>query len=234
MGTVTVTPFNWIEASYFYYRPDDLLWGSTKGLYLDKGFNVKFSYKTESILLPRIAVGLDDFAGTGQFTKSMLSQHIILIKLNLQQVKNLGNSGIRNPLSFIDNVFLKENQSENYNLGGSLSYDLWFRGRSTFFGGLELPVPYIKDLKFKLENNPFDYFEFSCCGEGQSEESYKARVKEANYNYGISYKYKDYGNIDLSFIKGNSWNLSFSIGFSAKRNYRKKKKFSTKENKKNY
>ena len=25
IGTITVSPFNWIEASYFYYRPDDLL-----------------------------------------------------------------------------------------------------------------------------------------------------------------------------------------------------------------
>ena len=37
LGTVTVTPFEWMEASYFYYRPDDLLWSSYKGLYLDKG-----------------------------------------------------------------------------------------------------------------------------------------------------------------------------------------------------
>ena len=40
LGTLTVTPFDWLEASYFYYRPDDLLWGGAKGLYLDKGFNV--------------------------------------------------------------------------------------------------------------------------------------------------------------------------------------------------
>ena len=69
LGTVTVTPFDWMEASYFYYRPDDLLWGDAKGLYLDKGFNVKFTYKPKNISLPRIAIGLDDFAGTGQFTR---------------------------------------------------------------------------------------------------------------------------------------------------------------------
>ena len=43
LGTLTVSPFDWLEASYFYYRPDDLLWGGGKGLYLDKGFNVKLS-----------------------------------------------------------------------------------------------------------------------------------------------------------------------------------------------
>ena len=72
LGTITVTPFDWLEASYFYYRPDDLLWGDTKGLYIDKGFNVKFSYKPNNILLPQIAIGLDDFAGTGQFTREYI------------------------------------------------------------------------------------------------------------------------------------------------------------------
>ena len=37
LGTITATPFPWLEASYFYYRPDDLFWGSTVGLFLDKG-----------------------------------------------------------------------------------------------------------------------------------------------------------------------------------------------------
>jgi hypothetical protein len=230
LGTLTVTPFDWVEASFFYYRPDDLLWGRTKGLYLDKGFNVKFSYKPKSLLLPTIAIGLDDFAGTGQFTKeyivSTYSLNNLKLTAGLGWGKFVGDSSIKNPLSFFDDRFSqREIESENYNLGGSLSYDLWFRGRSTFFGGIELPVPYTKNLKLKLENNPFDYFKFSCCGEGQSEESYKARVKEASYNYGISYKYKDYGNIDISFIKGNSWNISFSIGFSAKSKHRKKDKF---------
>ena len=25
-GTLSVSPFNWLEASYFYYRPSDLRW----------------------------------------------------------------------------------------------------------------------------------------------------------------------------------------------------------------
>ena len=72
LGTLTVTPFDWLEASYFYYRPDDIVWGGKVGSDLDKGFNVKFSYKPENIYLPRFAVGLDDFAGTGRFTKEYL------------------------------------------------------------------------------------------------------------------------------------------------------------------
>ena len=55
--------------------------------------------------------------------------------------------------------------------------------------------------------------------------SFRLRQKKSNYNYGISYKFRDYGNIDLSYIKGDTLNLSFSVGFSSKKPLRKKKKF---------
>jgi len=58
-----------MEASYFYYRPSDLTWegNSKRGHYLDKGFNVKFIYRPKNNSVPNIAIGLDDFAGTGLF-----------------------------------------------------------------------------------------------------------------------------------------------------------------------
>ena len=49
LGTLTVTPYDWLEASYFYYRPVDLYFGTLKGKFLDKGFNVKFLIKNENI-----------------------------------------------------------------------------------------------------------------------------------------------------------------------------------------
>jgi len=53
----TVSPFDWLEASYFYYRPSDLTWGgNVPGLYLDKGFNIKFKYKPENKNIPNLAL----------------------------------------------------------------------------------------------------------------------------------------------------------------------------------
>ena len=78
----------------------------------------------------------------------------------------------------------------------------------------------------KIETDTFDYFKFGCCGEGLSEESLRLRSKDSDINFGLSYKFKEFGNIDLSYVKGNSWNLVFSIGFTSKKNLRKKDKFS--------
>ena len=38
--------------------------------------------------------------------------------------------------------------------GGSLSYDQWFRGDASIFGGLEWRIPNIKGLNLKLEYDP--------------------------------------------------------------------------------
>jgi len=231
LGVITITPFDWMEASYFYYRPDDLLWGSTKGLYLDKGFNVKFSYKPKNILLPRIALGLDDFAGTGQFTREYIITTYDFKSLKftsgLGWGKYVGESSIKNPLSIFSEEFSKREEL-NFGKGGSLSSSIWFKGPVTPLIGLEYKLKNIKNTTIKIERNPYDYFKFSCCGEGLSEESRLVRPKESGINFGLSYKYKDFGNVDLSYIKGNSWNISFSIGFRGNKNYRNKEKFSPK------
>ena len=75
IGTLSVAPFDWLEASYFYYRPSDLRWtdGDGKaGHDLDKGFNLKFSYKPDQEYLPRMAIGIDDLAGTGYFSREYI------------------------------------------------------------------------------------------------------------------------------------------------------------------
>lgn len=230
IGTLTVTPFEWMEASFFYYRPDDLLWGAAQGLYLDKGFNVKFSYKPKSIFLPRLSVGLDDFAGTGIFTREYITTtydfNNVKITSGLGWGKFVGNSSSKNPLSFLNDRFkTRSSSSDNFDRGGNLSYDLWFRGDVSYFAGLEIKSRIFSNVSYKIESNPYDYFKFGCCGEGKTNKSFEVRKKESDINFGISYKFKEFGNIDLSLTQGNAWNLSFSLGFSSNKSFQKKNKF---------
>jgi hypothetical protein len=228
LGTLTATPFNWLEASYFYYRPDDLLWGSTKGLYLDKGFNIKVSYKPKNILLPQIALGLDDFAGTGQFTREYIvttyNFNTLKLTTGVGWGKYVGSTSYKNPLSLFSDRFSDRPLYQATDQGGQPSYNQWFRGPAAPLIGIEKKFISNKNLSIKIEYDPFDYFKFGCCGEGISQESTSERVKDLSVNFGLSYRLNEYGNIDMSYIKGNSWNLSFSIGLTNK-NYRKKNKF---------
>ena len=111
-GTLSVSPFDWLEASYFYYRPSDLIWEGdlVRGHYLDKGFNVKFIYKSKYKYLPNIALGLDDFAGTGYFTREYLVSTFdsknLKSSIGMGWGKFASKDSYKNPLSSISESFV--------------------------------------------------------------------------------------------------------------------------------
>ena len=79
------------------------------GIILDKGFNVKFKYKPKNNNRPNLAIGLDDFAGTGFFTREYIvaTQDLRDIKVTagLGWGKFAGENSFDNPLSFLSNKF---------------------------------------------------------------------------------------------------------------------------------
>lgn len=240
-GTLSVSPFNWLEASYFYYRPSDLIWYGTgaRGHYLDKGFNIKFIYKSKHNDKPKLAIGLDDFAGTGYFTKEyiVLTQDLNNIKatMGVGWGRFAGKKDFENPLSFISESFIdRPRTSDNFDLGGRLSYDQYFRGNASIIAGLEYFSPKIKGLSFKLEHDPFDYIDFSA--RGRPDANLKIRKKDSYLNFGLSYKYNKFFTFDFSYIKGNTVNFSFTIGTNFNKRLQRKPDFNptitTKENNK--
>lgn len=219
-GSLTVSPFDWLDATYFYYRPSDLMWGPYQGLYLDKGFNVKLTYKSKNKKIPTLAIGLDDFAGTGQFSKEYIvgTYDFIPIKasLGIGWGKFVGQKKYKNPLTYLNESFSFRQADFTVATGGTLESKAWFRGPATFFGGVEYDIPHSKGLKLKIEYDPYDYYYFLCCGEAKSNLSYKIRNKESDINIGFSYPINNYSEVGISYFKGDSLNLSFTIGLNSK------------------
>ncbi len=222
-GTLTITPLDWLEASYFYYRPSDLVWESNSraGHYLDKGFNVKFLYEPKNNIYPNIALGLDDFAGTGFFTREYIVATQNLQKMNitlgLGWGKFVGESSFKNPFSYISETFNSRPEiSKNLSLGGEPSYDQWFKGRSTLFGGIEYFIPRANGLKLKVEYDPYNYFDFSAINLDSA--SFKRRNKDSEINFGLSYPINKNFTVDFSYIKGNTANFSFVYRYTFNKN----------------
>ena len=69
-GAIIGYPFSWMEASQQYTDVNNALYSNVKAFsgtqtYKDKGFDVKFRLLKETNLLPSIALGIRDIAGTG-------------------------------------------------------------------------------------------------------------------------------------------------------------------------
>jgi hypothetical protein len=188
--------------------------------------------------MPSFAVGLDDFAGTGFFDREyIVTTHElrdIKLSLGIGWGKFAGTKNFDNPLSFISDSFNNRSVlSENFDKGGKPSYDQWFRGDASIFGGIEYFFPKNKGLSIKMEYDPYDYFDFSA--RNRREANYNLRNKDSDINIGISYQINEFITLDTSIVKGNTFNLSFAIGTTFKENSTNKPEFkpsiSIKENK---
>jgi len=216
-GALTISPFNWLEASYFYYRPRDLYWTgpSTKGRYLDKGFSIKFNHELSERLI--LAVGLSDFSGTGFFTREYIlgtyrdNGYKLTAGLGFGTFADQGS--FSNPFGLIKSSFEERPvQSSNYNLGGSPSYDQWFRGDASFLFGAEFFLSgHLKNTTLKIDYDPFDYVN-SFSSKGLAGSDFDLRKKDANINIGLHHTFGDNVSLGLYFIKGNTLNFTFTFG----------------------
>ena len=207
------------------------------GLYLDKGFNIKFIYDSKNRNIPNFAIGLDDFAGTGFFDREyfVATQELrnMKVSLGLGWGRFAGINKLNNPLGQLSDRFnTRPDTSQNQRFGGSPSFDKWFKGNSGIFGGVEYFPQKGKGLSIKFEYDPYDYTDFSA--KGNAGISYPLREKDSNYNFGINFPFKNFATFGASYIKGNTFNFSFNFALTfnskltTKPNF--KPKIETKEN----
>ena len=80
-GSILAYPFSWLEASYQYTDVNNALYSNVSSFsgsqsYKDKGFDFKFRLLKEGLIIPQVAVGFRDAAGTGLFS----SEYIVASK----------------------------------------------------------------------------------------------------------------------------------------------------------
>ncbi|WP_270938319.1 YjbH domain-containing protein [Falsiroseomonas oryzae] len=132
----------WLETSY---RLTERLNGTTgEGMTSDRAFDVKIRLLQESDWLPAVAIGLQDFIGTGIYS----GEYVVASKRfgPLDATLGLGwgrlstYDDMRNPLIALSPSF--ENRPREVDQGGSINTFSFFRGESAgVFGGLEYSVP---------------------------------------------------------------------------------------------
>ena len=195
--TMSSSPFDWLEASFFYTNIQDTPYCGNEldpvcnQDYKDKGFNFKIQLKEEGIW-PAIAIGLNDLAGTGFYSSEYIVASYGINKTDFHfglgwGTLNGSKKRFKNPLGKINDSFY--DRPQNFGRGGQFQPKRYFSGEkvSPFFGVSHV----INDRSiFKIE--------------------YDSTVTPGRIGYENTDKYLSFG-LDFSLTQ------NFTIGISSER-----------------
>ncbi|MFB2777566.1 YjbH domain-containing protein [Shewanella mangrovisoli] len=210
--TASVQLFPWLETTIRYTQVQDLLYsddpsfsGSTK--YTDKGIDFKIRLIEESNWLPETSIGIRDFGGTGLFDGEFIAATKKVGPLDFTLGIGWGYIGNSGNLTS-DKKDLNYNCDRDTSVGGSggtVDYQRWFKGCAALFGGVEYQTPW-EPLRLKVEYDGNDYqSDFPVVRGGI------AMPQDSKFNYGMLYRFGDWGDLHLSYERGNTWTLGFSL-----------------------
>ena len=204
--TLAASPFNWLEASFFYTNVDgrpycyEIYDVVCQQDFKDKGFNVKLRVKEQGVL-PAIAIGLNDFAGTGIYSSEYIVGSYGINKTDFHFGIGFGlldgsDQRFKNPFSYLSDNFNSRPQLAA-NIGGSFQLSRYFSGEtaSPFFGvshalhkKLMLKAEYDSSVRPGLV--PF-------------------RIPESDFSFGLDYLITDNFSIGASYERGDYASIKF-------------------------
>lgn len=202
--TLQVQAMPWMTVAFRYSgikngNPDQLLFGF--GTYYDRNFDVRFRVMQEGRYRPAVAIGLQDFAGTGLFG----SEYIVATKTfdtkalpgRLKVSAGLGWGRFGTSGSIASYGSRGRFQGDT---GGELSFDQWFRGDVAPFAGIEwtngkwgLKAEYSSDA-YELETGRAQVFE-----------------RKSSLNFGVEYQASRQLRLGAYYLYGSEFGLTAQI-----------------------
>jgi hypothetical protein len=185
----------WLETTFRWSNNYAIRPFAGAGQGADRSFDFKVRLAQEGRYIPQIAVGLQDFAGTGNYAAEYLvaSKQIgrldFTLGLGWGRLASRGTFG--NPLGIISNRF--DSRSAGLGMGGTFSVGNYFSGKDVgLFGGVEYDTP-IRNLRLQAEYSGDAY---------ASELTASGRDFSFPVNFGVSYQAISWLNVRLSVMHG--------------------------------
>ena len=211
----------WLEVTYRYIRNDVKgikYAGARVGQHRDRSYAFKVRLLEESAYFPQIALGSQDFFGSGAWQAEYLVASKQFqnfdVSLGIGWGRLATANTIKNPLRLIDDDrFGGEAFSGTINVGGDLGglarFGSFFRGnRAGIFGGVSYQIPGWP-LRVLAEYSSDDY----------SREQ-RVVLHDADgaspFNFALDWKPSANTNLVLSRQQGNQWGLRLAISFDTK------------------
>ncbi|MEL6839946.1 MAG: YjbH domain-containing protein [Pseudomonadota bacterium] len=184
-GTLSFQIFPRLSGSFRYTKIDDWVLDTGDATF-DRSFDLRYRLVNEGRFRPAVAIGLQDFIGTGIYS----AEYIVATKHLMPELAvtagigwgRLGSyEGFDNPLGALDDRF-ETRPTTRDNTGGQIESTRWFRGDAAFFGGVSWAAT--DRLTFKAEYSSDDYVSERAPGRDLFE-------RDTPLNFGVDYQVSD-------------------------------------------
>ena len=174
----------------------------------DRSLSLQYLLLEETDRRPAIAIGLNDFLGTGIYrseylvaTKSVTPRLRLTGGIGWGRLAGVG--GFSNPLGLLGERF-KDREALGSNPGGQVETSNIFRGDAAFFGGLEYQAS--DRLKFTLEYSSDRY-----TLEDGATFDYRLPV-----NVGVSYRFRNNWQLSSHYLYGSEFGFQVTYALNPK------------------
>lgn len=193
----------WITGSFRYSGTRDLT--PQFSTFYDRSFDLRFRLFKETDYSPAIAIGLQDFLGTGVLggeylvaTKSYRDRLRVTAGLGWGRFgssNSIGGFGTRTPFNFA-----------GVGTGGDVSISNWFKGDIGFFGGFSYDIS--EKLAFAVEYSSDNY---------DTEKTAGIFDQSTPINFGLTYKLGQDATMRAFVLHGEEIGVNLSIAINPRR-----------------
>ncbi len=206
-NTVSFQIFPFLEGAFRYSVLDDVFRGTTQPRVAryDRSFDLKLRLVEEGDLWPAIAVGLQDFLGTGIYSGEYVAATKRFLGGDLAVTGGIGwgrfatAENFNNPLGWYADGFRTRDAPDP--LGGDVNFGSFFQGDAGVFGSLSWRTP-LDGLTLKLEYSNDDYAQ---------EEENAGFDQNMPVNFGVEYRPVDWAEIGAYYMYGESFGVRLTI-----------------------
>lgn len=172
--------------------------GSSRDTYYDRSFDLRYQLVTEGALRPAVAIGLQDFIGTGLYG----GEYVVATKTLAPGLSVTGGIGWGRLGSHGSFANTGARPVDLLGTGGVPAYDRWFRGDVAAFGGLAYSPN--ERLTFKVEYSSDSYEEEWLNGDFD---------RKSSWNFGLDYRLRN--GTQLSFYHAYGTQIGAQVTFFA-------------------
>ena len=166
----------------------------------DRSFDLRYQIAREGPWRPAVAIGFQDFIGTGLYS----GEYIVATRSLGERIRFSGGLGWGRLGSYSSFGSTGSRPDVTLGQGGIPTYDRWFRGDMAAFGGISFQAT--EKLSFAAE---------------YSSDAYDREVRDGNisrkspWNFGVSYKFSETFQLSAYSLYGDEIGLNATISFNA-------------------